>query len=97
MTLVNLCIKVSEWTDLISVGFILDKRMDQQSTEEKIRKIEPWQEAINGPNPYILPFPYEDYNWKCMHCALVFDCIAEHWHEFHSETGPKKQPYMIIG
>ena len=71
--------------------------MDQQSSEEKLEKTDPWWGAINGSNPYILPFPYEDYNWKCMHCALVFDCIAEHWHEFHSETGPKKQPYMIIG
>ena len=71
--------------------------MDQQSTEAKIQKTEPWWEAINGSNPYILPFPCEDYNWQCMQCRFVFDCIATHWHDFHSETGPKTKPYMIIG
>ena len=82
---------------MISVVFIQDKRMDQQSTEAKIQKTEPWWEAINGSNPYILPFPCEDYNWQCMRCRFVFDCIATHWHDFHSETGPKTKPYMIIG
>ena len=81
----------------MSVVFILDKRMDQQSTEEKIQKIEPWDEAISGPNPYILPREFGDYNWECMQCRFVFDCIATHWHDFHSETGPKTKPYMIIG
>ena len=90
--------------------------MDQQSTKAKIQKIEPWDEAISGPNPYIaqnpdlwkavnganpyiLPtkggFTYWDCNWKCMQCRVFFNHLDEHWHDFHSDNGPKKQSVCL--
>ena len=73
--------------------------MDQQSTEVKIQKIEPWDEAISGPNPYILPtkggFTYWDCNWKCMQCRVFFNHLDKHWHDFHSDNGPKKQSVCL--
>ena len=72
--------------------------MDQHSTEEETFNSELW-EAINGTNPYILPFKYKDLdcNWKCMQCRVVFNHLNEHWHDFHSETGPKKLSFAVIG
>ena len=72
--------------------------MDQQSTEEETLNSDLW-DAINGPNPYILPFKYKDLdcNWKCMQCRVVFNHLNKHWHDFHSENGPKKQSFAVIG
>ena len=82
----------------MSVVFILDKRMEHLSTEEKAQNPDMW-EAINGVNPYILPFKYRnwDCNWKCMQCRMLFDHLDEHWQDFHSDNGPKKQSFSYIG
>ena len=83
---------------LISVVFILQTRMDHKSKEEGALNYDLW-EAINGISPYILPFKYKDLDckWKCMPCRVVFHDLNEHWNDFHSETGPKKQSFAVIG
>ena len=82
----------------MSVVFILDKRMDQLPIEENAQNPEMW-EAINGTSPYILPtkggFTYWDCNWKCMQCRVFFNHLDEHWHDFHSDNGPKKQSVCL--
>ena len=66
---------------------------------KEIQESDPWQHAINGPIPYILPFMVDDddYKWQCMQCRYVFGDIAKHWHEFHGKNGPNKQPFTMIG
>ena len=65
---------------------------------EKAQNSDLW-EAINGTNPYILPFKYRNWDcrWKCMQCRMFFDFLDEHWQDFHSESGPKKQSFSYIG
>lgn len=91
-------IKAFEYTVLISVDFILQTRMDYHSTEDVTLNSD-LLEAINGINPYILPFEYEDLdcNWKCMQCRVVFDKLDKHWHDFHSDTGPKMKSFAVFG
>lgn len=79
---------------MISVVFIPQLGMDHQSIEE-IQMTKPWYKAVYGENPYILPFCDED--WQCMDCRAIFTNIDKHWHDFHSQAGPKNSPYTIIG
>ena len=61
----------------------------------EIQEKDPWLDAINGPNPYILPFKLDNYKWKCMYCRGVFGDIAKHWHEFHSKNGHKNNHLLL--
>ena len=82
----------------VSVDYRLDTRMERQLKEDETLNSD-LLKAINGTNPYIVPFKYKDLdcNWKCMQCRVVFNDLNEHWNDFHSETGPKKQSFAVIG
>ena len=70
----------------------------QKTLKEKAQNPDLWK-AVNGANPYILPtkggFTYWDCNWKCMQCRVFFNHLDEHWHDFHSDNGPKKQSVCL--
>ena len=70
----------------------------QKTLKQKAQNTDLWK-AVNGANPYILPFKYRNWycNWKCMQCRVFFDHLDEHWQDFHSDNGPKKQSFSYIG
>ena len=68
----------------------MEHRMDE------VKNLEEYLDIIDGYDPeYMnLPFKFDDYNWKCKKCHIVFDCIDylnEHRQYFHNNNKAKKQ------